>query len=127
LDDAKTACDSIPDCNGITVKRGSNQYDLRGESFVRPSGVQISWLVANTSKAKCHPPTFRNPLINYSPGTMVRLTELGVSEEKFFYAANTSTPITATTTTGNTSTPITADQFYTELLKHAQYYEAVSK
>jgi hypothetical protein len=119
LIDAKAACDANVGCNGIT--KGGGSYTLRSTSVAQPSPYnETSWLVTKGTKEACHPlPRQRG--INYSPGTMVRLIDLGPADEKekYFYAANT------TTTTGETITPIDATQFYAELLEHTQYYERV--
>ena len=107
-------------------------YSLRDSSTVLPSPYnETSWLVTNASKASCHSlPRLEG--INYTPGTMVRLTEVGAgwmngsttaaaaATDSYFYAAN------STTENGSTTATITADQFYTELLQHVQFYRTIT-
>jgi hypothetical protein len=119
LADAKAACDANLDCSGITDGRPEGKYSLRSDAYTLPSPYkETSWLVTNESKANCRSLP-RQPGVIYSPGTMVRLAELGAADEKYFYAAN------ATTANGTTSVPISATQYYTELLKHHQYYTKI--
>ena len=120
LDAAKAACDKLLACNAITEGRPQGHYTLRAASYTLPSPYnETSWLVTNASKTTCHALP-RNPGINYSPGTLVRLTELSSSngtKESYFSAVNS----TAGTAAG-TVVAVSAEKFYTELLAHAQHY-----
>lgn len=111
LAEAEAACDQVPGCNGITLRKGS--YELRAGAVALPSPTgETSWLMTNASKADCRSLP-RVPGVVYNPGVYVRLRAQngpvwGAEDQiQYFYVDNS--------TRASSPRTVSAIEFYTAL------------